>query len=165
MTLLIKRCLGSFTVPCALLAATVGLLLTAQAQMTRNNSGGWGTHDAYNSFFNAKAIETVQGTVTGIESIVPMQGMLEGIALTLETASRAVTTVHAGPRWFMERREVRFVPGEPVTVSGAGALIGGKKVLLAAEISFASGAVLHMRNKNGAPAWRRFVPPRKAFMK
>ncbi len=136
----VSFCLCAFTV-------------TAHAQrgMYWKGSRGWGTGSPYYRMYNPKTVDTVSGTVTGIERIVPMRGMSYGIRLTLQ-ANKEKLPVHLGPEWFLENQDMGFETGDLITVKGSRITFDGEPAVIAAEIT-KNGNVLELRNEYGSPAW------------
>lgn len=113
--------------------------------------GGWGMGGAYQRMYNPATVQAVTGTVDAVEKITPMRGMSSGIHLLLKTEKGPVS-VQLGPEWFIERIQPGINQGDTVTVTGSLGTIGGKPVLIAAEVR-KGDEILKLRNELGIPVW------------
>ncbi len=114
-------------------------------------SGGWGMGSPYGRMYDATTVESVSGEVVRIERITPMRGMSHGIHLVLKNGAEEVS-VHLGPAWYIERQDVKLIPGDRIEVKGSRVTFAGKPAIIAAEIR-KGDEVLKLRNDAGVPAW------------
>jgi hypothetical protein len=101
--------------------------------------------------YNPATVETVTGTIEGIDRTVPMKGMNRGVHLTLKTEKETVA-VHLGPVWYVERLDNELKKGDSVEVKGSRVTFAGNPAIIAAEVK-KGDAVLKLRDDNGIPAW------------
>jgi hypothetical protein len=106
-----------------------------------------------NRMYDPKTVETVEGTVASVEKAASPQGRGgQGVHLTLKTADNPGLGVRLGPAWYVDKQTLHIEANDAITVTGSRVTIGGKPVIIAAEIK--KGAdVLTLRDKNGVPAW------------
>jgi hypothetical protein len=114
-------------------------------------SGGWGAESPYTGMFDPKTIETVAGTVTAVDRIMPRRGMSPGVHLVVETDAARIP-VHLGPEWFLENQDAGFEPGDRVEVTGSRVSLQGEPAVIASEVRKGDD-VLRLRDENGFPAW------------
>jgi DNA/RNA endonuclease YhcR with UshA esterase domain len=98
----------------------------------------------------AKA-ETVSGEVVSVEQVTPVRRMGMGIAVTLKTAEGNLS-VHLGPQWFIERQDIKIVPGDTVEIKGVKAVRGDQNIFIAGEVK-KGNEVLKLRDEGGIPVW------------
>lgn len=142
---------------------TIGLLLClfmgclfasvslAQPWRGWRGSDGWGMNSPYQRMYNLSTVETLAGEIMSIERNVPLQGMANGVHLTLKTAKETIS-VHLGPEWFVERLEARLAQGDKIEVKGSRITFDGKPAIIAAEINRGDETIL-LRNQAGIPVW------------
>lgn len=87
--------------------------------------------------------------MVGVEQVVPLQGMNNGIQLLLKTETETIP-VHLGPVWYVERLDVKIVKGDKIEVKGSRIKFQDKPTTIAAEIKKGE-AVLTLRDANGVP--------------
>lgn len=120
----------------------------------KRDMGGWGKSDPYNKLYNAAEMDSIKGTVVGIEEIFPLQGMAPGVALLVRESKKDVITVHLGPSWFMNRNNIGIKKGDEVKVRGAWAEISGKDIFIASKVKKGDDFELKVRlTKDGTPFW------------
>ena len=134
----------------AVVAVTVSLAAAGPGGGWRG-SGGWGMGGGYQRMYNPATVETVAGTIEGIDGTVPMRGMNRGVHLTLKTEKGPIT-VHLGPEWYVERLDNELKKGDSVEVKGSRVTFAGNPAIIAAEVK-KGDAVLKLRDENGIPAW------------
>ena len=96
-------------------------------------SGGWGPGTTYQRLYNPATVETISGTVEGIEKVTPMKGMYPAIELIVKTDKETIP-VHLGPEWYVGRLDTKIEKGNTVDVKGSRATLSGKPVIIAAEV-------------------------------
>ncbi len=95
----------------------------------------------------------VQGTVETVGTYQPPGGQdFDGLRLRVRTQDRGPVIVHAGPRSYAEEQEMRFHPGDAVTITGSRRMFGDREVIVATQIE-KDGDVLRLRSRQGRPLW------------
>jgi len=105
---------------------------------------------AFPAGYDINTVGQVQGKFSELQ--VPAEGPVRFIVVG--EGERWV--VLASPAWFWKMSELRFVPGDIVTVQGSKALgADGTLYLIAQEIRPpGTGAAVVLRDRRGAPLWR-----------
>lgn len=101
--------------------------------------------------YNPATVETISGTVTDIQAVVPYKGMYSGVQIILKTEKETIP-VHLGPSWYIERLDVKIAKGDAIEVKGSRISFAGKPALLAAELK-KDDQTLVLRDANGIPVW------------
>jgi sporulation protein YlmC with PRC-barrel domain len=114
-------------------------------------AGGWTRSSDYNKLFTSGEKTTVNGTVVSLGHAPPMKGMSDAATIKVRT-DQGEKTVQLGPTWFINRQDLRFMPGEQVTIKGVRANVEGEEVILATEVSTNEG-MLRLRTDDGRPNW------------
>jgi hypothetical protein len=114
-------------------------------------SGGWGPGSPYMRLYDPKTVETLTGEVVSADLVTSMEGMSQGVHLTIKTDKETIP-VHLGPSWYLENQEMKFVPKDQVQVKGSRVTFAGKPAIIAAEVKKGDD-VLVLRDENGLPAW------------
>jgi hypothetical protein len=114
-------------------------------------SGGWGMGTSYTRLYNPTLADTVKGEVIGVEQVIPLKGMNNGVQLLLKTETETIP-MHLGPAWYVERLDVKIVKGDKIEVKGARINFQNKPTIIAAEVKKGE-AVLTLRDANGVPVW------------
>ncbi|MBZ0157050.1 MAG: DNA-binding protein [Alphaproteobacteria bacterium] len=114
-------------------------------------SGEWGRGSKYQRMYDPAHVETIHGTITAIERIVPMEGMSGGIHLLVKTDGGTLP-VHLGPVWYIERLDIKLAKGDKVEVRGSRVTMAGKPTIVASEVK-RGDTVLMLRDENGVPVW------------
>ncbi|HLK12947.1 MAG TPA: DNA-binding protein [Candidatus Binatia bacterium] len=127
-------------------ACGVALLLgsgaAAQARMRGPGQG---------RLYDPKTVETVRGEVLAVERVSQGRGRGYGVHLSLKTDKETIP-VHLGPMWFLEKQKLQVKAHDQVEVTGSRVELGGKPVLIAAEIK-RGDATLELRDQAGIPRW------------
>jgi len=135
--------------------AAMGLIYVAESSarqgMKWNGSGGWGMGSPYNQMYDSKTVETVSGEVVSVDKVTPVKGMSYGVHLTLKTDKETVS-VHLGPGWFIQNRDIKIEPKDKVDVTGSRVTFDGKPALIASEVK-KGDETLKLRDENGSPVW------------
>lgn len=139
-----------------MLTAALALILSATVALAQpwqgwRGSGGWGPGTQYNRMYNPATVETISGTVTDIQAVVPYKGMYSGVQIILKTEKETIP-VHLGPSWYIERLDVKIAKGDAIEVKGSRISFAGKPALLAAELK-KDDQTLVLRDANGIPVW------------
>ena len=118
----------------------------------------WQAESDYNELYAGGESAAVSGTVIAIGTFRPQPRALRGRRLRVRTPEQGVVTVHAGPRRVLERRDLRFHYGDPVTVEGRRVTFRDRRIVQARRIELEDGEVI-LRNEDGAPAWEPLSEP------
>lgn len=130
---------------------TASLALAGPGRWGGRGSGGWGMGTPYQGLYDPAKLETLAGTVVGIEQTVPMNRMNQGIALTVKTDKETIS-VHLGPSWYFERLDTKVNKGDKVEIKGTRTTYWGKPVIIAGEVK-KGDKVLVLRDSSGVPVW------------
>ena len=117
-----------------------------------SNKDSWQTNSRYGQLYDTGNIVTVEGRVTRVERITPVQGMEPGVALIIEGNNNRTHTVHLGPAWFMERQQNQFSNGDQVRITGSRAKLQNEQFIMANIVEEGNRAML-LRDRKGVPAW------------
>ena len=123
----------------------------AQRGMKWRGSGGWGMGSQYNRMYDPKTVGTISGEMISVDMITPMKGMSQGVHLTLKTY-KEIISVHLGPWWYIENRDIRIEPKDKIEVAGSRITYQGKPAIIAANVK-KGDEVLKLRDENGLPVW------------
>ena len=123
----------------------------AQQGMKWQGSGNWGPGTQYGRLYNAQTIESITGEVTGVNTITPIKGMSSGVHLMVK-ADKETISVHLGPAWYIQRQDMKIVPGDKVEITGSRITFEGKPAIIAAEVKKGT-EILKLRDENGFPVW------------
>ena len=123
----------------------------AQRGMKWRGSGGWGMGSQYNRMYDPKTVGTISGEMISVDMITPMKGMSQGVHLTLKTY-KEIISVHLGPWWYIENRDIRIEPKDKIEVAGSRITYQGKPAIIAAKVK-KGDEVLKLRDENGLPVW------------
>lgn len=134
-----------------MLAVAYLAAVSAVSAQPWHGSGGWGMRSPYQRMYNPATVETISGEVTTVDKVTPMKGMGYGIHVVLKTDKETVQ-IHLGPGWFIERQDISIAKGDRIEIKGSRILIGGKPVIIAAEVR-KDKDVLVLRNSAGIPVW------------
>lgn len=99
-----------FVIFMALSIVTLCLTTESFAQrggMKCQGSGGRGPGTPYQRLYNPATVETISGTVEGIEKVTPMKGMYPAIELIVKTDKETIP-VHLGPEWYIGRLDTKI---------------------------------------------------------
>ncbi len=61
-------------------------------------------------------------------------------------------SVHLGPAWYIQRQDMKIVPGDKVEITGSRITFEGKPAIIAAEVKKGT-EILKLRDENGFPVW------------
>jgi hypothetical protein len=110
--------------------------------------------EASAKLYSEDATRVVQGTILDTMAVRLKDGV-EFMQMEVET-ERGPVRVHLGPTWYMNEYHDRFDvnKGRLVTAVCSPAVVDGKKVLVAAELTNADGQQrMRLRHPDGTPAW------------
>jgi hypothetical protein len=114
-------------------------------------SGGWGPGTQYGRLYNPKTVEPISGEVVSVDTITPLKGMSSGVHLMVK-ADQETISVHLGPAWYVQRQDIKIVPGDKVEITGSRITYQGKPAIIAAEAK-KGDEILKLRDENGLPVW------------
>lgn len=112
----------------------------------------WKEGSKYDALYNPGNVRTVQGTIESIGTFRLEGTSVPGLRLRIRTDDGQALTVHAGPRPYVLRQDVRFHYGDKVTVTGTPAKWGWRDVIVASQIK-AGDKTLDLRTEDGKPRW------------
>lgn len=106
----------------------------------------------YSRQYDTNTVETIEGEVTEVTNNPSRKNeAMEGVHMLVKTSSGTIP-VHLGPVWYMDQQEA-FHKGDHVVITGSRISFSGTFVIVAATIQ-RNQMVLHLRDRNGFPAWR-----------
>ena len=123
----------------------------AQQGMKWQGSGNWGPGTQYGRLYNPQTMETISGEVASVDTITPIKGMSSGVHLMVKTDKETIS-VHLGPAWYIQRQDMKIVPGDKVEITGSRITFQGKPAIIAAEVKKGT-EILKLRDENGFPVW------------
>ncbi|HKK45689.1 MAG TPA: hypothetical protein VJ964_09215 [Balneolaceae bacterium] len=113
---------------------------------------GKGMKNQYSRQYDTNAVETIEGDVVEVTNNPSRKNAaMEGVHMLVKTGSGNIP-VHLGPVWYMNQQEA-FHKGDHVVITGSRISFSGKFVIVAATVQ-RNKMVLHLRDRNGFPAWR-----------
>ncbi len=134
------------------MAGIMALTLTSAALAQRGQgvigSGGGGRMGG--RMYNLQTVETVSGEVVSVDTFSG-RGRYQGVHLTLKTDKETIA-IHVGPSWYLDKQNITFAPKDTVEVTGSRVTMGGKPVIIAAEVK-KGGQTLKLRDASGIPVW------------
>jgi hypothetical protein len=101
--------------------------------------------------YDPAKVETVSGQVTEVKEFGSMNGMRQGVGLTVRTGEKDVV-VHLGPKFFLDEQAVKIAKGDTIEITGVKAFRRGQDVFMAGEVK-KGGEVLKLRDEAGVPLW------------
>jgi len=111
--------------------------------------GGWGIDSQYSRMFNPNNIESIKGSVTSVDSLIPMRGMSYGLHLNLKT-EKEIISVHLGPSWYFANNGIKIKPTKELIIKGSRITFEGKPAIIAMEIK-KNGEGIKLRDNMGIP--------------
>jgi len=107
---------------------------------------------AYDRDYNLNTVETIEGEVVDITyNPSKKNSTMMGVHMLVKTSTETVP-VHLGPTWYMEQQE-SIKKGDKLAITGSRITFNGAPALVAA-IVIRNQMTLHLRDRNGYPAWR-----------
>ena len=119
--------------------------------MKWQGSGGWGMGTQYGRLYDPKTVETISGEVVSVDTITPLKGMSSGVHLTVKTDKETIS-VHLGPGWYVQRQDIKIVPGDRVEITGSRITFQRQLAIIAAGVK-KGDEILKLRDENGFPVW------------
>lgn len=152
---------GIQTALIATVLALTGGAAAAQAQGPPcPGPGKWAAYGPYQSLFDPKTVQTVEGTVVAVDRITT-RGAWQGIHLRVKTVNETIE-VHLGPAWFVDSGEIALAVGDKVQIRASRVKYQGKPLLIAMALTKGE-MTLRLRDADGFPYWagwrRRFATP------
>jgi hypothetical protein len=96
-------------------------------------------------------MENISGEVVSIEGITPIKKMSHGVHMTVKTDNEIIS-VHLGPRWYLDRQDIKIEPKDKVEVKGSRITCEGRTSIIATEVKRGK-EFLRLRSENGYPVW------------
>lgn len=106
----------------------------------------------YGPQYDPATVKTIHGTIESVGTYRPEGSPIEGLRLRIKTDEGKTVTVHAGPRSYVESKEIDLHYGDKVTVTGSPGKLGWRDVIVASQIK-AGDKTLDLRTKEGKPRW------------
>lgn len=116
-------------------------------------SSAWAPDSTYNSNFNIKTMETIQGTIKKVASFTPEKDAQEGLSLRVRTQDGRTMTVYAGPRQYYLQQKIRFQKGDAISLTGSRTSVNNRNVVLACQIKKGQDT-FQLRDSQGKPLWQ-----------
>lgn len=117
-----------------------------------NREAAWMPGSEFNKCFDAKTVETIEGTVESVGTFRPEPGAAEGLRLRLKTNKGNVLTVYAGPESYVHKTGLMFHNGDRLNITGSKTTVRERSVLMACEIHRGEQKV-ELRDRTGQPKW------------
>ncbi len=142
----------------AVLALVIaGIVYAGQEQSTGQGPGscngcgmGMGRGMGGRMYDPAKA-ETLSGQITSVEEFAAPRGRGTGVVLTVSSGGNTLA-VHLGPKWFLEKQEMKLAAGDTVEIKGVKTFRQGRDIFIAGEVKKGSD-ILKLRDEQGIPLW------------
>ena len=112
---------------------------------------GWDHGTQYGRLYDLNAIETIRGNVVSINTFTPMNGMSQGVHLTVRVGEETIP-VHLGPSWHIDSQDFQVSPNDEIEVIGSRIIFDDAPAIIAAEVRHGD-QVLTLRDSDGIPAW------------
>jgi hypothetical protein len=115
---------------------------------------GWEKDSVYNKLYDPADRVKLKGFVMDFRPVIPLPGMLPGIAMLVRDPEGEVVTVHLGPRSFIHLNNIKIRKGDQVRVKGVWVEIDDEDVFIAAKVKAENFYVLKVRRiRDGTPYW------------
>jgi len=136
----------------------IGMLffMSSPLLFSQNEHDGWEDGSKFNNLFNIQTIDTLQGEVVSVDSLVPMKGMSYGVRLVFKTAKDTITAI-IGPTWFTQCLHILIKPKDEIELSGSHVKFNGGTIMIASRI-ISNRIILQLRNDKGQPIWDGMRP-------
>jgi hypothetical protein len=129
-----------------------------QADQQRHiGSGGWGQEAQLNRMYEQENVRTISGRIVAILERRPLDGMDEGMSMTVRPDDGEAINIDLGPMWYLERQELNLRVGDRVEVTGAQVELNGEPMMLAANV-VKDNRVMYLRDVRGTPIWAAWGP-------
>jgi hypothetical protein len=94
----------------------------------------------------------VRGEIIGVERFVQGIGYSSGTHIYVVATMTDTVTVHIGPTWYLDSRDISFAVGNAIEVVGSRITYGGAPAFIAATLR-RDDEVTVLRDNLGYPAW------------
>jgi hypothetical protein len=105
----------------------------------------------YGRNYNVATVDTVAGEITSVERFVRGIGYSSGTHIHVKMGADTIT-VHVGPTWFLDSRDISFAPGTAIEAVGSRITWDGEPAVIAATLK-QDHQVLALRDSWGYPTW------------
>lgn len=149
-------------IPLALCTVFALLALAAcgggqEAPKGSGGTTGWEQGGEFDRKYNIAEFDKIKGAYAKTESITPLPGMAEGVAVVVkDRADGQPITVVLGPKSYVAEKlgKLSLRDGERLNAYGAWARVGEKDVLIATKLKKTEKEFLKVRRtKDGVPFW------------
>ena len=120
----------------------------------RQQASTWGKASDYGKLFNPDKLVIVDGPITDISYVPPLEGMAVGVQLTIKTTD-GVAKAQLGPLSHLSQQKMTFEKDGMVKVKGSQITLAGHPVIMATEIETADDRLV-LRDADGAVRWREW---------
>jgi len=127
------------------------MVLLTNFAAAQNDTTAWGRNSCFNKMYDTRTVTDIKGEIIKIESMVPMNGMSNGIHVTIKGIDQNYS-VHLGPKWFMDKQSVMLREKDQISVKGSTVTFAGAPAIIAMEVTKGK-EVLKLRDVNGYPVW------------
>ncbi len=101
--------------------------------------------------YDPTRVETLSGKVVSVDEFAAPRG--RGTAVVLKVTSGSDTlAVHLGPKWFLDKQEMKFAAGDTVEIKGVKSFRRGQDIFIAGEVKKGDD-ILKLRDEQGIPVW------------
>ncbi|UTV29702.1 hypothetical protein [Photobacterium atrarenae] len=87
----------------------------------------------YEMMYDNQTMAEISGEVVSVDKINMMHQMHQGVHLTVKTDEDTVS-VHLGPAWYLENQDVKFMPGDKVSIKRSRITFDEAPTLIASEV-------------------------------
>ncbi len=102
--------------------------------------------------YNPNAVRTIHGRVSKVIVTRPQGTSMEELGLHVKADHGRTIRVDLGPRPFVDRQNITFHRGDPVTITGSFVRVGDHNVLVASQVQ-TPYRTLTLRTPEGTPLW------------
>lgn len=131
--------------------SAIAMFLLANIAYAQSDTTAWGRNSCFNKMYDPKTVTEIKGEITKIESMVPMNGMSNGIHITIKGKDQNYS-VHLGPKWYLDNQAIKLREKDNVSVKGSKVTFAGAPAIIAMEVTKGS-EILKLRDSNGFPVW------------
>lgn len=131
---------------------SLAVIFSLSSATAQNPNGCWGQNTQYGKMYDPATVVSLTAIVEKVDKIVPEKGMSNGLHLLVKAEKNESLSVHLGPSWYLENQEFQIAKGDTIFVTGSKIEYQNAPAIIAAEIE-KGDMVLHLRDKNGFPAW------------
>lgn len=114
--------------------------------------GGAGALDSGQELFRTGESTTVTGTVGQVQEGQRIQGVGEGVHMTIVSDSGPVL-VHLAPRSHLDKKGLTINQGDQVKVEGKRVFADGREIVLARTVKIGENDQVELRDDDGRPVW------------